>query len=133
MGLDVSAKGMTRKQGFHMSYGSFYAIRCAVVKAAYGSDMEEIYKKGYISGIDADYWNARCSEDLDLFLLHSDSDGHFTQQECRIVRDALKNVPISDEPFHPGWPGFETMREAVEHWVMMFDYCARRRVCLWFG
>lgn len=134
MGLDVVAKGMPR---FSLSYSTYYRFRAEIIKAVYGEKCYKIFtippferskmkyseEQAYI-----DYWNSVCSNDLDMFLLHSDYDGHFTPKECRTILKALEPIDID----MPGWDFDRKPCKMIDQWKRMFEHCAKRRVCMWY-
>lgn len=131
MGLDVVAKGMPR---FSLAYSTYYRFRSEIIKTAYGEECQRIFAKPLAERdkkewqADADYWNSVCSDDLDLFLLHSDCDGHFTPKECRTILKALEQIDID----MPGWDFDRKPCKMIDQWKRMFEHCAKRRVCMWY-
>ena len=97
MGLNATAKGLDCKSGYSCGYLTFGVYRMKVAEA-YGVIFGELYKKQYfgepLSVEEIDLWNKICSDDLDIFLNHSDSGGKFTPSECRKVLHALKALNV---------------------------------------
>ena len=125
MGLTVVAKGMPN---FDLAYSTYYTMRRLIVKEIYGEKCEEIFRGQYASDEDVTYWNSVCNDDLDLFLLHSDCDGHFTVKECRKILKALEPISIDMQ----GWDFDRNSCNMLDQWKRMFRHCVKRRVCMWY-
>ena len=128
MGLDVFAKGMPR---FSLAYSTYFRLRREIIRKTYGIRCEEIFCKlgENVASDDIAYWNSVCNDDLDLFLLHSDCDGKFTPKECRRIYKALEPIEIDME----GWRFDKADRcNMLDQWKFMFQYCAKRRVNMYY-
>ena len=126
MSLDVEVKGLPRH---NYGYGQFNQFRGEIVKAVYGLDLYEIWKKKFADDDDVKRWNEKCNDDLDLFILHSDCDGKLTVSECRKVRNAMKSV---EEKINKSDMSKEH-KQMVNEWYCMFAFCARNRVIMKFN
>ena len=131
MGLDLYAKGYTGK--FSCPYSTFYRLRRSIVRAVYGDEMEAIYSKlykqykGEPTREEIATWNERCDEDIDIFLFHSDCDGHMYPAQCRKVYRKLKDVEVEDERVSP-----YSYKELFARLLDILKYCADNRRMLLF-
>lgn len=85
MGLDISVKGLERKDTYHCGYIKFNLYRKKVA-SAYNERLGELYKKTFKDELQPEEikeWNNLCNNDLDIFLWHSDCDGKLTPKECK--------------------------------------------------
>lgn len=142
MGICAYAKGLTDETGFDCGYLTYGHFMMQLAETAYGKEMGELYKKlqygcdreqGYnyrATQEDCDFWNARCNDDLDLLLFHSDCDGKFTPQECRRIYKALK--PLQMDMIGHNY-GVMKPYNMLEHWKEIFKHCADRRVNLYYS
>lgn len=127
MGLDISVKGLERKDTYHCGYITFNLYRKNVA-SAYNERLGELYKKTFKDELQPEEikeWNNLCNDDLDIFLWHSDCDGKLTPEECKKIYNELKKLKIKDLPYSDKW----TMQEL---WLKMFEYCYKHRVNMWF-
>lgn len=127
MGLDISVKGLEKKDTYHCGYITFNLYRKNVA-SAYNERLGELYKKTFKDELQPEEikeWNNLCNDDLDIFLWHSDCDGKLTPEECKKIYNELKKLKIKDLPYSDKW----TMQEI---WLKMFEYCYKHRVNMWF-
>ena len=125
MGLDIVAKGLARKDGYHASYGGYYWFRVEIVRRCYGEYFIDIFRNDNATKEECEAWNKICDDDLDIFLLHSDCEGKFTPKECRKVYNALCRIETKeDDP--------ERFTKDLELWKGIFLHCAKRRVNLYY-
>lgn len=134
MGLDVKAKGLTAETGFSCGYITYNNFILELIRVAYGERCYNIYRNSILYGKtfteeDAEYWNERCNDDLDILILHSDCDGKFTPKECRKIYNAMKDLH-SDMMGHNY--GIMKPYNMFEHWKAIFKHCADRRVNLYY-
>lgn len=134
MGLDVSAKGLTAETGFSCGYITYGRFIMELIKVAYGDDCYNIFRNNLFGGTpfteqEEKIWNARCNDDLDILIFHSDCDGKFTPAECRKIYNAMKDL-YSDMQGH----NYGVMKpyNMFEHWKYIFKHCADRRVNLYY-
>lgn len=134
MGLDVVAKGMPR---FCLPYSTYMRFRAEIIRKVYGEKCYEMFTRNPSERRnmtqqeimeEAKCWDSVCSDDLDLFLLHSDCDGHFTPKECRTILKALEPIDID----MLGWDFNRKPCKMIDQWKRMFEHCAKRRVCMWY-
>lgn len=125
MGLDVCAKGL--KDSYHGSYMRYYRFRIELIKLVYGEEMAELFQKDKLTPEEVEFWNSRCRDDLDLFLLHSDCDGKFSPKECRTIYNAIKDLDMDFESWDLGVP-----YNMLDRWKSMFKYCADRGVNMYY-
>jgi len=131
MGLDVSIKGLTRKQTYHGGYITFNIYRKNIA-SAYNERLGELYKKTFkedLTDEEIEEWHKLCNNDLDLFLWHSDCDGKFTPKECKKVYNILKDFNIEMQGHNYVEMEFYNMHKL---WLNMFKYCYKRRVNMYF-
>lgn len=134
MGLDARAKGLTAETGFscgYMTYGNFIM---ELIRVAYGERCHDIYKNSLLyrttfTDEEVEYWNARCNDDLDILIFHSDCGGKFTPKECRKIYNAMKDL---HSPMQGHNYGVMKTYNMFEHWKAIFKHCADRRVNLYF-
>ena len=126
MGLDLYAKGYTGK--FSCPYSTFYRLRRAIVLAVYGSEMEAIYSKGEPTREEIRLWNELCDDDIDMFLFHSDCDGHMFPAQCKKVYRKLKDVEVEDDSFSLAYSNKELFARLLD----ILKHCADNRRMLLF-
>lgn len=122
MGLDVTIKGLSRKETYHGSYGYYFRYRMEVAKI-YNKRLGEMFKETLYRQLtkeEIEEWNSICNDDLDLFLLHSDCDGKFSPIESKKIYNILKELDLKE---------FEEIHKL---WVNMFKYCYKHRVDMYF-
>lgn len=127
MGLDISVKGLERKDTYHCGYITFNLYRKNVA-SAYNERLGELYKKTFKDELQPEEikeWNNLCNDDLDIFLWHSDCDGKLTPEECKKIYNELKKLKIKDLPYSDKW----TMQEL---WLNMLKHCYKHRVNMYF-
>lgn len=127
MGLDISVKGLERKDTCHCGYITFNLYRKNVA-SAYNERLGELYKKTFKDELQPEEikeWNNLCNDDLDIFLWHSDCDGKLTPEECKKIYNELKKLKIKDLPYSDKW----TMQEL---WLNMLKHCYKHRVNMCF-
>lgn len=127
MGLDISVKGLERKDTYHCGYTTFNLYRKNVA-SAYNERLGELYKKTFKDELQPEEikeWNNLCNDDLDIFLWHSDCDGKLTPKECKKIYNELKKLKIKDLPYSDKW----TMQEL---WLNMLKHCHNHRVNMYF-
>lgn len=127
MGLDISVKGLERKDTYHCGYITFNLYRNNVA-SAYNERLGELYKKTFKDELQPEEikeWNNLCNDDLDIFLWHSDCDGKLTPEECKKIYNELKKLKIKDLPYSDKW----TMQEL---WLNMLKHCYKHRVNMYF-
>lgn len=134
MGLDVKAKGLTAETGFSCGYITYGNFILELIKVAYGEECYNIFRNSMLYGTtfteeDAELWNEKCNDDLDILIFHSDCDGKFTPKECRKIYNAMKDL-YSDMQGHNY--GVMKSYNMFEHWKAIFKYCADRRVNLYY-
>lgn len=127
MGLDISIKGLERKDTYHSGYIRFNVYRKEVANA-YNKRLGELYKKTFRRDLqpeEIEEWNTLCNDDLDIFLWHSDCDEKLTPEECKKIYNELKKLKIKDLLYSDKW----TMQEL---WLNMFKHCYKHKVNMWF-
>jgi hypothetical protein len=127
MGLDISVKGLERKDTYHCGYITFNLYRKNVA-SAYNERLGELYKKTFKDELQPEEikeWNNLCNDDLDIFLWHNDCDGKLTPEECKKIYNELKKLKIKDLPYSDKW----TMQEL---WLNMLKHCYKHRVNMYF-
>lgn len=128
MGLDISIKGLERKDTYHGGYIRFNVYRKEVANA-YNKRLGELYEKIFRKDLqpeEIEEWNILCNDDLDIFLWHSDCDGKLTPEECKKIYNELKKLKIKDLSYSDKW----TMQEL---WLNMLQFCYKHRVNMWFS
>jgi len=142
MGLYAHAKGLSDEECYDCGYITYGHFMMQLAETAYGKEMGDVYKRcqygwdkelGYDykwTQEDCDFWNARCNDDLDLFLMHSDCDGKFTPHECRRIYNAIKDLKMEMVGHN-----YVIMKpyNMLEHWKNIFHHCAKRRVNLYYS
>lgn len=134
MGLLAYAKGLTDETEYNCGYITYGTFILELIKTAYGEKCYDIYKRSMITGkpftpVEIEFWNARCNDDLDILINHSDCDGKFTPQECRKIYNALKPLKMDMQGHNYGVMKPYNM---LEHWKNIFYHCAKRRVNLYY-
>lgn len=132
MGLDVSVKGLDRKDTYHCGYITFGLYRKKVANA-YNKRLGELYEKTYIEDLTKEEikeWNGICNDDLDIFLWHSDCEGKFTPQECRKIYNAMKDLKVEMQGHNYIEMNVYDMHKL---WLNMFKHCYQKRVNMYFG
>lgn len=127
MGLDISIKGLERKDTYHGGYIRFNVYRKEVANA-YNKRLGELYEKTFRKDLqpeEIEEWNLLCNDDLDIFLWHSDCDGKLTPEECKKIYNELNKLKIKDLSYSGKW----TMQEL---WLNMLQFCYKHRVNMWF-
>lgn len=127
MGLDISVKGLERKDTYHCGYITFNLYRKNVA-SAYNERLGELYKKTFKDELQPEEikeWNNLSNDDLDIFLWHNDCDGKLTPEECKKIYNELKKLKIKDLPYSDKW----TMQEL---WLNMLKHCYKHRVNMYF-
>ena len=134
MGLDVRAKGLTDETGFSCGYITYGRFIMELIKVAYGEGCYDIYRNSLFdcepfTEKEVEYWNARCNDDLDVLIFHSDCDGKFTPTECRKIYNAMKDLHSDMQ-----WHNYGVMKpyNMFDHWKAIFKHCADRRVNLYY-
>ena len=131
MGLDVSIKGLNRKQTYHCGYITFNCYRKEVA-SSYNKRLGELYEKTFkedLTDEEIQEWNNLCNDDLDIFLWHSDCDGKFTPKECKKIYEVLSNLDIKMQGHNYVEMEFYDMHKL---WLNMFKHCYQRRVNMYF-
>ena len=132
MGLDVSVKGLDRKDTYHCGYITFGLYRKKVANA-YNKRLGELYEKTYIEDLTKEEikeWNGICNDDLDIFLWHSDCEGKLTPQECRKIYNAMKDLKVEMQGHNYIEMNVYDMHKL---WLNMFKHCYQKRVNMYFG
>ena len=134
MGLTVIAKGM---QDFNLAYSTYMRFRAEIIRKVYGEKCYEMFTRHSFErrnmtqqeiNEEARIWESISSPELDLFLLHSDCDGHFTPKECKTILKALEPISID----FPGWDFDRKPCNMLDQWKRMFRHCIKRRVYMWY-
>lgn len=131
MGLDVSVKGLERKDTYHGGYITFGQYRKRIADT-YNKRLGELYGKTYrdeLTKEEMEEWNKISNDDLDIFLWHSDCDGKFTPKECKKIYDVLKNLKIKMQRHNYVETNFYDMHQL---WLNMFKHCYQKRVNMYF-
>lgn len=134
MGLDVYAKGLNEKSCFCCGYLTYENFIMELIKTAYGERCYRIFRNSLISqkpfsDEDEKYWNARCNDDLEILIWHSDCDGKFTPAECRKIYNAIKDLHMDMQGHNYGVMEPYNM---LDHWKAIFKHCADKRVNLYY-
>lgn len=131
MGLDVSVKGLSDEETYHCGYITFNIYRKKVA-SAYNERIGELYEKTFNENLTAEEineWNQLCSDDLDIFLWHSDCEGKFTPKECKKIYDVMKDLKVDMQGHNYIEMNKYNMHEL---WLNMFKHCYKRRVNMYF-
>lgn len=134
MGLYATAKGLTAETSFECGYLTYGTFILELIKTAYGEECMKIFRQHMIDGkgftqAECDIWNAKCNDDLDIFIQHSDCDGKFTPAECRKIYNAMKDLKM--DMIGQNY-GVKKPYNMLEHWKNIFYHCAKRRVNLYY-
>jgi hypothetical protein len=131
MGLDISVKGLERKDTYHCGYIKFNLYRNKVA-SAYNERLGELYKKTFKDELQPEEikeWNNLCNDDLDIFLWHSDCDGKLTPKECKKIYDAMKDLKVEMQGHNYIEMNYYDMHQL---WLNMLKHCYKHRVNMWF-
>ena len=120
MGLTIFIDGQIR---FEMLYSLYSQFIQELVEKAYGSECLKIFKAIYerpMTSAEADFWNMRCNDDLDILIQHPDDRGDISPENCRKIYEAL-------EPYHlNALCRYRNQYVNVcEQWKEMLLYCAQ--------
>ena len=131
MGLDISIKGLERKDTYHYGYITFNLYRKNVA-SAYNERLGELYKKTFKDELQPEEikeWNNLCNNDLDIFLWHSDCDGKLTPKECKKIYDAMKDLKVEMQGHNYIEMNCYDMHQL---WLNMLKHCYKHRVNMYF-
>lgn len=131
MGLDISVKGLERKDTYHCGYIKFNLYRKKVA-SAYNERLGELYEKTFKDELQPEEikeWNNLCNDDLDIFLWHSDCDGKLTPKECKKIYDAMKDLKVEMQGHNYIEMNYYDMHQL---WLNMLKHCYKHRVNMWF-
>lgn len=131
MGLDISVKGLERKDTYHGGYITFNLYREKVANA-YNKRLGELYEKTFkdeLQSEDVKEWNQLCNDDLDIFLWHSDCDGKLTPEECKKIYDVMKDLKVEMQGQNYIEMNFYDMHQL---WLNMLKHCYKHRVNMYF-
>lgn len=131
MGLNISIKGLERKDTYQGGYIRFNVYRKEVANA-YNRRLGELYKKTFIRDLqqeEIEEWNILCNDDLDIFLWHSDCDGKLTPKECKKIYDVMKNLKVEMQGHNYIEMNCYDMHQL---WLNMFKHCYKHKVNMWF-
>lgn len=131
MGLDISIKGLERKDTYHCGYIKFNVYRKKVA-SAYNKRLGELYEKTFKEDLqpeEIEEWNTLCNNDLDIFLWHSDCDGKLTPKECKKIYDVMKDLKVEMQGHNYIKTNCYDMHQL---WLNMFKHCYKHRVNMWF-
>lgn len=131
MGLDISVKGLDRKDTYHCGYIRFNLYRKKVA-SAYNERLGELYEKTFKDELQPEEikeWNNLCNNDLDIFLWHSDCDGKLTPKECKKIYDAMKDLKVEMQGHNYIEMNYYDMHQL---WLNMLKHCYKHRVNMWF-
>lgn len=89
MGLDISVKGLERKDTYHCGYVTFNLYRKNVA-SAYNERLGELYKKTFKDELQPEEikeWNNLCNDDLDILLrrILDDNVYYATMEDCNCM------------------------------------------------
>lgn len=131
MGLDISVKGLERKDTYHCGYIKFNLYRKKVA-SAYNERLGELYEKTFKDELQPEEikeWNNLCNDDLDIFLWHSDCDGKLTPKECKKIYDAMKDLKVEMQGHNYIEMNCYDMHQL---WLNMLKHCYKHRVNMYF-
>ena len=131
MGLNISIKGLERKDTYHGGYIRFNVYRKEVANA-YNRRLCELYKKTFRRDLqpeEIEEWNILCNDDLDIFLWHSDCDGKLTPKECKKIYDVMKDLKVEMQGHNYTEMNCYDMHQL---WLNMFKHCYKHKVNMWF-
>lgn len=131
MGLDISVKGLERKDTYHGGYITFNLYRKNVA-SAYNERLGELYKKTFKDELQPEEikeWNNLCNDDLDIFLWHSDCDGKLTPKECKKIYDVMKNLKVEMQGHNHIEMNYYDRHQL---WLNMLKHCYKHRVNMYF-
>jgi len=131
MGLDISVKGLERKDTYHCGYIKFNLYRKKVA-SAYNERLGELYEKTFKDELQPEEikeWNNLCNNDLDIFLWHSDCDGKLTPKECKKIYDAMKDLKVEMQGHNYIEMNCYDMHQL---WLNMLKHCYKHRVNMYF-
>ena len=120
MGLTIFIDGQIRFEVLYSRYSQFIQ---ELVEKAYGPECLKIFKAIYerpMTSAEADFWNMRCNDDLDILIQHPDDRGDISPENCRKIYEAL-------EPYHlNALCRYRNQYVNVcEQWKEMLLYCAQ--------
>ena len=123
MGLTIFIDGQIR---FEMLYSRYSQFIQELVEKAYGPECLKIFKAIYerpMTSEEANFWNARCNDALDILIQHPDDRGDISPEECRRIYEALK-------PYHlDAVCRYQNQYvDVCERWKEMLLYCAENNV-----
>lgn len=123
MGLTIFIDGQIR---FEMLYSRYFQFIQELVEKAYGPECLKIFKAIYerpMTSAEADFWNMRCNDDLDILIRHPDDRGDISPEDCRRIYEALK-------PYHlDAVCRYQNQYvDVCERWKEMLLYCAENSV-----
>lgn len=123
MGLTIFIDGQIR---FEMLYSRYSQFIQELVEKAYGSECLKIFKAIYerpMTSAEADLWNMRCNDDLDILIQHPDDRGDISPENCRKIYEALKPYHLNTLCRHRNH-----YVNVCERWKEMLLYCAQNSV-----
>ena len=120
MGLTIFIDGQIRFEVLYSRYSQFIQ---ELVEKAYGPECLKIFRAIYerpMTSAEADFWNMRCNDDLDILIQHPDDRGDISPENCRKIYEAL-------EPYHlNALCRYRNQYVNVcEQWKEMLLYCAQ--------
>lgn len=131
MGLDISIKGLERKDTYHGGYIKFNVYRKEVANA-YNERLGKLYEKTFKEDLqpeEIEEWNTLCNDDLDIFLWHSDCDGKLTPKECKKIYDVMKVLKVEMQGHNYIEMNCYDMHQL---WLNMLKHCYKHRVNMFF-
>lgn len=136
MGLQATARGLTSETEFncgYITYGSFiqklinqYDARLGIIYERWSRP--EMFSRP-VTEEELVCLNHKLPLGLRIWAFHSDCDGKFTPQECKIIYDTIKDMKMDVRGHNYGVMKSYNM---LEHWKNIFLHCWKRRVNLYF-
>ena len=120
MGLTIFIDGQIR---FEMLYSRYSQFIQELVEKAYGPECLKIFRAIYerpMTSAEADFWNTRCNDDLDILIRHPDDRGDISPENCRKIYEALKPYHLNALCRHRNH-----YVNVCERWKEMLLYCAQ--------
>lgn len=120
MGLTIFIDGQIR---FELLYSRYSQFIQELVEKAYGPECLKIFRAIYerpMTSTEADFWNMRCNDDLDILIRHPDDRGDISPENCRKIYEALKPYHLNALCRHRNH-----YVNVCERWKEMLLYCAQ--------
>ena len=131
MGLWLHPEGADEPSIMY-SYNRHGLFMMELARTFYGDEMGDAYKKMEYSPESnhrpypielIEFWNARCNDDIDVLLFHSDWRGDMSPEQCAAVSRCISHLKIDMQLGG---------KNILSEWIKLLDYCAYTHTNLLF-